>query len=73
MPKLIWNIDTEYNQSSIKVAAQVKMAYVDFEKDTVEIVTSKPLKIETLKNLVYEYEESKRAYTKDKLNKKKGR
>ena len=66
MSKQIWNIDADYNQSTIKVAATVKMAYIDFEKDTVEIITSKPLKIDTLKRLVYEYEESKKAYNKEK-------
>ena len=66
MSKLIWNIDADYNQSTIKVAATVKMAYIDFEKDTVEIITSKPLKIDTLKSIVYDYEESKRTYNKQK-------
>ena len=66
MPKLIWHIDADYNQSTIKVAATVKMAYIDFEKDTVEIITSKPLKIDTLKSIVYDYEESKRTYNKQK-------
>jgi len=64
---LIWHIDEKDNQSTVKIERLVTLGYIDFEENTVEIITTKPIRIDTLKRLLNEYEPSKDAYFKKKL------
>ena len=61
-----WKLDPEHNLSYISEKIESKAIYVDFENDTLEFITSKPLKVYRLMEILQEYPKIKDKYYRER-------
>ena len=61
-----WKLDPEHNLSYISEKIESRAIYVDFEDETLEFITSKPLKVCRLMEILEEYPEVKKKYYRER-------